>query len=1053
MRIREASVLFAAAAAAAVSSLSLRAGELAVPADATAVLEVSGEERIVAPLIEGTLRKEGPGHLVLDEADFPDGVARIREGTLLLVATNTPSAAALPAWVPQTAALWFDAATHVVTGAGTNGVAQWLDVRETQTAAPYLFPRAVQHGSDPVPLLGAADPTLHGQPYLDFGGFGSGRWLKWVNPDDTRLALATIRHVFIVFGRQPGFGFLLGDWDWTQAGNIGRKDFHIASIGLSANDCAYWEKYNTADTVQFGQTYRNGRRVWDPWLERPEAGYQLFAVATTGDAYASNFCNDHNFKAGLPGVSVDRQGGPRYCEVVIFTNVLTMAEQKAVSDYLTEKWLTRAPAAGRLESLSGTQVEALSDAGHTLRVDGVTGEGMLVKSGPGILHLAHDTDLFQGATRVDEGSVISTSHRFDRGLAVVEGGQELFAATGTVQRAALGDTGMVRKSGSGELTIESVDSAVARIDVSAGTLRLSPPLALTSAADRAVIPNSGFETHSAVTQNAGLWQTGLTPDGWQLITDGNGKGGITLDTANTPWVGQDAIPEGGSAVFFQYHGGIKTTVQIPRSGFYRLSFQAAARYDSSAYRQHDFGVWLGTRQVAVAKTYFPVFERFEFVTPRLTNGTYELRFQGIVSTVSRASVIDDVRLDFLEDGTFAEIANAGFEYSDHLGTASGTATYQFAPGNAGWTFDGPTNTSGITESIGWVAPRVSIARRTPEGRRCGFIKGSGRIGQTIAFPATGAVYRLAIQTASREGYENHTFRILLDGEPLLAYQQTQQTYFQPLEITLPPATNWTADLVFEGLDAVENKNRFSLIDAARVFRIGTGPLSNGSFETTTSLPDGDYSGYATLCENAGWIFEADAADRKPGISGRHAYFGLPYHGGRMAFLQGQAVIRQTVALPEAGTYALSFFAASRIAPWQGYTFEVCWAGRRIAMVPVDTGFYRRCRFRLPRVTAGGTAELLFRGLDSSSNGALLDDVTLERLDVCDTASLLPPTTEISVTDGARLELDFEGVLPVAGVTLGGAARSRLIDATTYPEFVAGTGALYSPAKGTLISVR
>ena len=58
-----------------------------------------------------------------------------------------------------------------------------------------------------------------------------------------------------------------------------------------------------------------------------------------------------------------------------------------------------------------------------------------------------------------------------------------------------------------------------------------------------------------------------------------------------------------------------------------------------------------------------------------------------------------------------------------------------------------------------------------------------------------------------------------------------------------------------------------------------------------------------------------------------------------------------------------------------------------------------------------------------------------------------------MTDGARLELDFEGVLPVAGVTLGGAARSRLIDATTYPEFVAGTGALYSPAKGTLISVR
>jgi hypothetical protein len=80
-------------------------------------------------------------------------------------------------------------------------------------------------------------------------------------------------------------------------------------------------------------------------------------------------------------------------------------------------------------------------------------------------------------------------------------------------------------------------------------------------------------------------------------------------------------------------------------------------------------------------------------------------------------------------------------------------------------------------------------------------------------------------------------------------------------------------------------------------------------------------------------------------------------------------------------------------------------------------------------------------------------VTLERLDVCDTAALLPPTAEISVAEGARLELDFEGVLPVAGVTLGGAARSRVIDATTYPGFVTGTGALYTSAKGTLISVR
>jgi len=388
-----------------------------------------------------------------------------------------------------------------------------------------------------------------------------------------------------------------------------------------------------------------------------------------------------------------------------------------------------------------------------------------------------------------------------------------------------------------------------------------------------------------------------------------------------------------------------------------------------------------------------------------------------------------------------------------MDTAGSPEYYMFAPGNAGWTFDGPIDTSGITESIAWITPPEAIARRVPEGCRCGFIKGSGRIGQAITFPATGAVYRLAFQTAAREKYENHVFRILLDDVPVLPYHRTQQNYFQPLEITLPPATNWTADLVFEGLDTAENANLFSLIDAVRVFRIDTAALSNGSFEVTTSLPDGNYSGYATLCENAGWSFEADAAGREPGISGYRDAFGLPYHGGRMAFLQGKAVIRQTVTMPNTGTYALSFFAASRIAPWHGYTFEICWAGRRIGIVSVETGLYRRYCFRLPRVKAGETVELMFRGLTEGSKGALLDDVTLERLDACDAMSLLPPTVEINVAEGARLELDFEGTLPVAGVTLGGAGRSHVIDAATYPEFVTGTGSLYTPAKGILILLR
>jgi hypothetical protein len=1050
-----------AVCAAAIAGVVVEAGGLAVPPDGVVVQEVTNALAVTRPAIEGLLRKEGGELLELNDPDIPNSVVEVRGGSLRLTADHAlPAAVMPPAWLAGSAALWFDATTNAVTGEGTNGVVQWLDARETTTQGPYVYPRAVQHDDDPVPLLAADGLESGGRGYLDFGGFGSGRWLKWVRPDGARLEVANILYAAIVFGRQPGFGFLLGDWDWTQAGNVGRKDYHIGGLGEdvnSADSCWLWFAANTAVNVQYGNTWLDGMLV-DGLRTRPKPDYQLIEVAAAGDTGASNFCNDHNFKAGMPGTTIDRQGGPRFCEAILFTNALSAAGRAEVAAYLTEKWLTRAPRAGRIDTAAETRVEADAGAGTTLALGGVEGDGLFVKNGAGSVRLVQDNALFRGAAVLAQGSIDAPLQRTDRAFEVFAGGTELTASQGgIVSRDTLADGGLFRKSGNGALALARLTGTVERVEVAAGTLRLSAPLERTGVAARAVIPNAGFEAHAAVTANSGTYQTGLSPTGWTLITSGNnGKAGITLDNVTTPWVTQGAIPEGGSAVFFQYAGGVKTGLQVPQAGRYRLSFQAAARADLTGYSRHVFGVWLGEQQVAVAKTYWATFERYEYMTPWLTNGTYELRFQGLSNDAqNRSSVIDDVRLELLDSRASAEVANGGFEWSEHFGTFADPLTYMLMPTAAAWTFEGAAS-SGVSEATPWAVPGQLYARVVPEGRRCAIIRRDGVIRQTVAFPDTGTVYRLSFRAAGRENREGHTFQVTVDGAPVLPYARTADSVFRLYEVTLPPVTNWSAEIAFRGLVASTTSDLWTLLDDVRLTRVDEAPVANGSFETTTSLADGVYTTYATFCEGASWVFGKGTGINGSGISGTHSLFGRPVSGGRMAFLQSHATISQTLALPGEGVWTLSFLAAGSPGGDRnrlGHTFEVCWGGQRLGVLTVTDPVFRRYAFRLPYTPTATSAELLFRGLIVQTQFSLLDDVRIERETVETSAGLLPESVHVSVVQGAKLDLDFGGTLKVNGVALDGREKSGVISAATYPEFVTGAGALYTPARGTIISVR
>jgi hypothetical protein len=118
--------------------------ELSVPEAATSNLT----DRLLVS--EGTFNKTGAGTLAVAVSNITvqtGGAIAVRSGALRVEQdANTAAAPApCPLDVLAQAAFWVDATTNVVTAAsnGNTYADAWLDVRETNTAAPFTYTRAV----------------------------------------------------------------------------------------------------------------------------------------------------------------------------------------------------------------------------------------------------------------------------------------------------------------------------------------------------------------------------------------------------------------------------------------------------------------------------------------------------------------------------------------------------------------------------------------------------------------------------------------------------------------------------------------------------------------------------------------------------------------------------------------------------------------------------------------------------------------------------------------------------------------------------------------------
>lgn len=288
-------------------------------------------------------------------------------------------------------------------------------------------------------------------------------------------------------------------------------------------------------------------------------------------------------------------------------------------------------------------------------------------------------------------------------------------------------------------------------------------------------------------------------------------------------------------------------------------------------------------------------------------------------------------------------------------------------------------------------------QRYPDGVYCGVLHIRGGLETALTLPADG-VYRLSFWIAQRPGYVGHETHILIDGEEV-AQVQTREKAWQPCAFRLPWLAAGVHTLTLRS-DANNSKayrdaiggdstvipgNTVALVDDFRVDWLEAGTadvtLANPSFESAPFAFGRTYlenpaslGGWA--CETAG---AADAVVVERIGNGRETAL-RPAEGCRHLVLHGTARIAQTVRVARAGTYRLSFAAASTAADARTTNTRaeigVFWNGASCGTVRT-TDWTRRYAFTVQVAADNAAVELAFAG-----GGSLvaLDDVRLEALD-------------------------------------------------------------------------
>ena len=1019
---------------------------------------------------EGMLNKRGEGALAVAASNLTlqtDGRLAVRGGTLAVsgLGGTDVAEAPCPMDVMAGAAFWVDAGQHVTTvTSNDNAYADlWLDVRETGTAGSYLYPRAVAEmaatqATNCAPQLVSEAGPNGPVPAIWFGGFGSRRSMTWTRPNGSVADITSIRHVFAVHGVFNFFGYVFG----SHGGN---PDFHIQGMQDGSPDVVIWrESEITTTPLRQGRTYLDGLRV-DGTVTLPKRGWQLLEVALDmKTVHASNFFNDRFID--FSGV---RMGGDYLCEAVVFTNKLTEIDRLRVQAYLMRKWLAPQPQqlAADISATGAFDVDVAAGATVPGRVNG---DGALVKRGPGTAVLEAGA-FIKGVPRSAEihGGVLDTRLPVPLTLAA---GDRVTAAGTALSRTQDAGAGRLVKDGDGAVTLTEFPQGVAALDIAAGTLILSLPSdAVTIAVEtRGSLPNANFEdvplTANRRRLARGETYLGWTAD-WPVPSSGPENDVFIFNRgAGTSeiWPCNFDAPEGAQVLALKRDASVSTTLTLPVAGVYDISFFTSGR---NGYGDNEFTLCIvngtETNRVATVSTTPAAYVKQVFRLPWLEAGGHTLLLKSVERGVDSVGTFDDfnVRLVTETRPGHLPVPNGDFELNEYPRSAQVFGSTNVA---VGWTFSPPVDGWAIAGLTCADSSASFYAPSTAYGSAMLGLVSNGAAWATLTLPA--GTYKLRGDTCNWVCYLNGknlsgTQSIVAtitrgsgDSEVLGEARTTASMmtpFVWPTAFTV--AENETVTLTLAG---GANQMRGGLVDNLVLLPQDAGIVKNGGFEV-----------------DADWTFVFDKSVL-PYDDSRYQnidpHYGTDvYDGNRWLRLTQTGLAWQDIQFAEPGLYRLVFHAVRRVESLISDTYGRnpvrAWLAQGgvtnvIGWTRVDDDALVRREF-LFRVAAAGTYRLGLQGMTDNSAAfpgndqtTLLDGVWIEPVaGLAGTDFPLPRNLAVTIADGAKLQLAFDGTQVIGAVRHNGRYLSGLIDQATYPQLVSGPGALYVFRKGTVLLIQ
>ena len=633
------------------------------------------EKLLLSP--EGTYMKTGAGTLEVpqDKIELRTGWSMdVLNGKLKLTGKATDSGAAVPSVVQDQAALWLDA-----TALPEGDFPIWNDSRAGAAfSAVAAFTNASAGATNPVVT------TKDGFKSVYFGG-KSGKYMR-IYKGATKSNLDPVYHYFVVYGGYDYWTSLLGDVVNSRGyGLLTGIDTSGCTIAMDTANSLLYPRGDLCSAAFDALFLLNGRYV-DALGERPHRGFALYEGMTVASRPQIFNAIAHNYFETQTAANL-KPGGDYFSEIIVFTNQISESARLSVESYLMAKWnlpqnrqkitiatgdygSRRTPnGTGRIRTVAGATTEVEIAAGEESLPLAFDGAGAVVKKGAGTLVIGPGVERTPaGSFALEAGDVLLRGGRMP---AVEPAGGETWNAAQypttrvqttaadnasgiKVSKATGGDADIVRKTGTGNLTVNGFANGVKRVMVEAGTLHLAAKENAKSAdldagvGEAAVyIPNHSFETPFTVKDNNRNYYYGSTVNEWY----GNSFQYVTFFPKVATW-SDYLTPFGTNAMMLVADGFARTSVTLPSAGTYELSCWATSRYgsrniDPYRCRRGRIDISFDGIHVGHLQTDSNPFAcyRFRFTVPAASAGLAKyLLFDDLHSLTDDCTIIDNVRI-------------------------------------------------------------------------------------------------------------------------------------------------------------------------------------------------------------------------------------------------------------------------------------------------------------------------------------------------------------------------------------------------------------------------